>query len=596
MAAQPYPVAASLSRQGSMGQAESSGACLRSSTSFQAGDLMRGAMTRRPCRSNSSARPFAGPGTVAPSPHLRLSRWKAESSLHPHILAALAKIYEGPAAHEGLGTGMDCGHGSRRASSPSATSARLPHPPASLGLSAAHSDASTSAPSPASSALVLSTRGPRRRRQGPARRWKGRDAPASTSDYRRVALTSRCVARQRPEAARDSGEEGAGSQEERDAAYLGTVRSALTSGRKEAAATKLSDDTITLFLNSLGDTFVLSKAQELRIAGIYQRACAVERTMAAAAGTTLEGHEAVEAEAVDMQQLQLNKAEAHDLMVQFNLRLVISVAKRYRNLGVHLSDLIHEGIRGLIKAIDRFDPGKGFKFSTYSHFWIRQSIVRCIGDQGRDIRLPSAVMETIQKLTRIQSELQRPAVTDESVDYADLARAAGMPLERVMFFMSIATPPVHLGQNEELRGREDGSDYNFLQDIETQGPSIEDELTEEENRLFLLQNLNLILSTLPKRERNILRLRYGLLSMEGTPGSDRTSPGSSQGMDLNDLGLAYGLSRERVRQLEDKAMAHLRTPWRQRLFAELDAGGKLSPQAASTLAVCAARVNDPWSS
>ncbi len=108
-------------------------------------------------------------------------------------------------------------------------------------------------------------------------------------------------------------------------------------------------------------------------------------------------------------------------------------------------------------------------------------------DQGRDIRLPSAVMETIQKLTRIQSELQRPAVTDESVDYADLARAAGMPLERVMFFMSIATPPVHLGQNEELRGREDGSDYNFLQDIETQGPSIEDELTEEENRLFLLQ-------------------------------------------------------------------------------------------------------------
>lgn len=110
------------------------------------------------------------------------------------------------------------------------------------------------------------------------------------------------------------------------------------------------------------------------------------------------------------------------------------------------------------------------------------------------------------------------------------------------------------------------------------------------------QNLNLILSTLPKRERNILRLRYGLLSMEGTPGSDRTSPGSSQGMDLNDLGLAYGLSRERVRQLEDKAMAHLRTPWRQRLFAELDAGGKLSPQAASTLAVCAARVNDPWSS
>ncbi|MBQ2890316.1 MAG: RNA polymerase sigma factor RpoD [Clostridia bacterium] len=264
------------------------------------------------------------------------------------------------------------------------------------------------------------------------------------------------------------------------------------------------DDPVRMYLKEIGKVDLLSSAEEAELA----------------------------------QKMAEGDADAKKRLAEANLRLVVSIAKRYVGRGMLFLDLIQEGNLGLIKAVEKFDYTKGYKFSTYATWWIRQAITRAIADQARTIRIPVHMVETINKLIRVTRQLVQELGRDPSPE--EIAKELNMPLDKVSEIMKIAQEPVSL---ETPIGEEEDSHLgDFIQDEDAPAPS------EAATFTLLKEQLSEVINTLTAREEKVLRLRFGL-----DDGRART---------LEEVGKEFNVTRERIRQIEAKALRKLRHPSR----------------------------------
>ena len=286
-------------------------------------------------------------------------------------------------------------------------------------------------------------------------------------------------------------------------------------------------DLVRVYLNGIGRTALLTAEDEVELAkrieaGLYaQHLLATKKRMAASKKR-------------DLAFIVRDGQAARQHLLEANLRLVVSLAKRYTGRGMPLLDLIQEGNLGLIRAMEKFDYAKGFKFSTYATWWIRQAITRGMADQSRTIRLPVHLVEQVNKLARIRRELHQQ-LGREATD-AELAEESGIPAEKIADLMDHSRDPVSLDM--PVGSDEEAPLGDFIEDAEA--ASAESAVISR----LMHSDVRSVLATLDEREQQVIRLRYGL-----DDGQPRT---------LDQIGKLFGLSRERVRQIEREVMSKLR--------------------------------------
>ena len=303
----------------------------------------------------------------------------------------------------------------------------------------------------------------------------------------------------------------------------------------EGGVTMLTGDPVRMYLKEIGKVPLLTAAEEIDLA--------MKIEAGVAATEQLEKDDAGEIELDRRERRRLGRIEqlgldAKQQLIEANLRLVVSIAKRYVGRGMLFLDLIQEGNLGLIRAVEKFDYKKGFKFSTYATWWIRQAITRAIADQARTIRIPVHMVETINKLVRIQRQLLQEKGREPTPE--EIGEAMGLPAERVREIQKISQEPVSL---ETPIGEEEDSQLgDFIEDDAAVVPP------DAASFSMLQEQLSKVLEGLAERERKVISLRFGL-----EDGHPRT---------LEEVGREFGVTRERIRQIESKTLAKLRHPSR----------------------------------
>ena len=296
------------------------------------------------------------------------------------------------------------------------------------------------------------------------------------------------------------------------------------------------DDPVRMYLKEIGKVDLLSPDEEVKLA---QQMLEGSQAKEILDGMTEQEQAAYDPHAMAKLQSAIKAGDkAKKRLAEANLRLVVSIAKRYVGRGMLFLDLIQEGNLGLIKAVEKFDCTKGFKFSTYATWWIRQAITRAIADQARTIRIPVHMVETINKVIRVSRQLLQELGHDPSPE--EIAAEMGMPVDRVRDILKIAQEPVSL---ETPIGEEEDSHLgDFIPDDDAPEPA------EAASFMLLKEQLVEVLSTLTPREEKVLRLRFGI-----EDGHTRT---------LEEVGKEFNVTRERIRQIEAKALRKLRHPSR----------------------------------
>ena len=295
------------------------------------------------------------------------------------------------------------------------------------------------------------------------------------------------------------------------------------------------DDPVRMYLKEIGKVPLLTADEEIRLATAMSAGNAAKERMVAA---EKEGEVIPEEELAALKKDVKQGEKAKQKLAEANLRLVVSIAKRYVGRGMLFLDLIQEGNLGLIKAVEKFDYTKGYKFSTYATWWIRQAISRAIADQARTIRIPVHMVETINKVIRVSRQLMQELGHDPSPE--EISEEMGMPVDKVREILKIAQEPVSL---ETPIGEEEDSHLgDFIPDEGVSEPS------EAASFTLLKEQLVDVLSTLTPREEKVLKLRFGI-----EDGRTRT---------LEEVGKEFNVTRERIRQIEAKALRKLRHPSR----------------------------------
>ncbi len=299
-------------------------------------------------------------------------------------------------------------------------------------------------------------------------------------------------------------------------------------------------DTVRMYLKEIGRVDLLTVEDERRLAQ------AIDDGNRAAARLDLV-HDGLELDLAEQRQLMRTVTmgqRAKSEPIQANLRLVVSIAKRYSGRGMQFLDLIQEGNLGLMRAVDKFDHTKGFKFSTYATWWIRQAITRSIADQARTIRIPVHMVESMNRVLRMQRQMHQELEREPTLD--ELADRCAMTTERIREILRISQDPLSL---DSPVGEEDDSNLaDFIEDLTADAPA------DMATKHMLTQAVEAALGELTEREQEIVRMRFGL-----DDGQART---------LEDVGKEFGVTRERIRQIEAKTLAKLRHPMRSQRLKE----------------------------
>ena len=296
------------------------------------------------------------------------------------------------------------------------------------------------------------------------------------------------------------------------------------------------DDPVRMYLKEIGKVPLLSADEEINIAMRMEKGDEAKQMLES--GINADGKPLTDEEKKQCQAAIDDGTQAKRLLAEANLRLVVSIAKRYVGRGMLFLDLIQEGNLGLIKAVEKFDYRKGYKFSTYATWWIRQAITRAIADQARTIRIPVHMVETINKLIRVSRQLLQEYGREPTPE--EIAKAMGISEAKVREIIKIAQEPVSL---ETPIGEEEDSPLgDFIPDDDAPAPA------EAASHALMREQLWDVLNTLTPREEKVLRLRFGL-----DDGNQRT---------LEEVGREFKVTRERIRQIEAKALRKLRHPSR----------------------------------
>ncbi|MBG0821691.1 RNA polymerase sigma factor RpoD [Planomonospora sp. ID91781] len=295
-----------------------------------------------------------------------------------------------------------------------------------------------------------------------------------------------------------------------------------------------TSDLVRIYLREIGRVPLLTAEEEVELAKSIEAGLFAEEKLAAIASRLAFP---------ELGDLVWEGTRAKQRLIEANLRLVVSIAKRYVGRGMLFLDLIQEGNLGLIRAVEKFDYTKGYKFSTYATWWIRQAITRAIADQARTIRIPVHMVETINKLVRVQRQLHQDLGREPAPE--EIALEMDLPIERVIEIQRIAQEPVSL---QSPIGEEDSDLGDFIEDADAVVPM------EAAAFIMLQDQLEEILATLSEREQRIIQLRFGLAD-----GHPRT---------LEEVGREFGVTRERIRQIESKTLAKLRHPTRAQILRD----------------------------